>query len=654
VLRARQGYRTQVPSVSTQKGRTKQVSFKDGIDTYSDNDDVKITSLNAAIDARMIRRGRYKTRKGLDRFSIPVGEADNVTLTATTGATDAVVSGTGAVAQKLVVSGAGRATKAEIRIKAATGQSGVVVVELCSDSAGQPGTVLARSSLTPSSISTSYAYLPAYFVKAPALTNGQTVWLVVRTQSATSGTFNVSATSSVSTGLSSATGGTTWATTTTGFNVKLSTTPENAVKGLIRVNRPNGLNYTLFQAGTNQYSVNESTGVATSIQGSMSALATKYRYEVIQDAVYWVNGYAQPYKWDFTTVTQDDNAPFLPDLIIEHAGLMFIAREDDSKVAWSKFGEYQEWKSTDFSYFLAPKTPFTVTAFAKLNGVLYVFAAKNKYQLLGEDNQSFSASEAMSQRGTFSQESCIYDDNNIYHADNDGIWMFNGTEERNLAEDFLEDYRAIPNKNSIVLEKFKNRLYVFHTSLGSATNDQCYVINLDIKKYESLDKNTHVSRAYSRKDKTNLFLQASTVVPAIYVAEQDSNDYHNLGDQMEFELQTAFTHFDSPGQYKTVPKWRPEFASVDGMYSVQCGYAKDFENTATWQDFDVAGGGLRWDSGWHWDDGSRYSTGGNLQATSLLISGTFRRLQRRYKHVAAREPVEFDSEVLEVQTQRLR
>lgn len=654
MLRSRFGYRSPIPSISTSRGKTRQVSFKDGVNNYADNDDIKITELYAAIDARMVRKGRYKTRKGLNRFSVPVGEADNVTLTATTGATDGVVSGTQGIAQKLTISGDGRATKSEVRIKAATaGESGVVLVELYTDEGGLPGTLLSRTSLNPASITTSYQYLPGYYWKAPALVNGQEVWQVVRGQSATTGTFHVSATSSVSTGAISASGGATWTAQSLGFNVKLATTPEMAVKGLIRVNRPNGLNYTFFAAGTSLYSVNETTGATTVIKTGMSASATNYQFVVVQDALYWVNGFEQPYKYDFTTVTQDDDCPFLPELIEEHVGLLIVGRTDDSKIAWSEFGEYQEWTSTDFAYLLTPKTVFTHTAFAKLNGVFYAFAARNKFQLLGEDNQSFSASEAMSQRGTFSQGSVVYDDNNIYHADQDGVWMFNGTDEKNLAENFLEDYRAIAGDN-LVLEKAKGRLYVFFASAGSPTNDSCYVINLDLMLLESLDRNTPISHAYARKDKTGLFLQAHTTVPMIFSGEADSNDYENLGDAVEWELDTAYSHFDSPGQYKRAPKWRPEFPSVEGLYSVQCGYAKDFEETATWQDFNLAGSGTRWDSGWLWNDGTRYATGGNLQARSLLISGTFRRLQRRYKHVAAREPVEFDSEVLEVETQRLR
>lgn len=656
MLRSRLGYRNPVPNVTTRKAQTKQYSFTGQVNTYKDNDDLDLTELSAAFDARMVKKGRFKTRKGLSAYSVPIGEAIDVQITSTTGASDAAVGGSAAQAQELTIVTGGRATRVDINVKTITGSTGTLLVELCEDNAGSPGTVLDTSSLHPSAISSSYGYVSAYFLQAPAVTAAQDVWVVVRGQG-DSGTYNLSTTTSVTTAKTNATGGgegSAWTAASYGLNVKLYTAPNNPVKGLIRANRPNGLNYTVFAAGTDLYSVNETTGATTSIKSSLSASATTYNFEVIQDAVYVFNGYEQPYKWDFSTVTQDDDAPFLPHIGIEHVGLLFIARTDDSKIAWTNFGDYQTWTSTDFAYMLAPKTPFTITALAKLNGVLYTFAERNKYMLLGEDNQSFTATEASSQRGTFSQKSVVYDDNSIYHADHEGIWQFNGTDETNLAESFLEDYTGILDKSTIVLEKYNNRLYVFYKPNGQALNQECFVINLTTRKLESVDLNTPIAHTYARKDKTGLFLQAHHTIAAVYKAELSSNNYENLGAPLSFELRTAYNHFDAPGQYKRIPKWRPEFASASGSYSVQCGYATEFQTDATWQDFDLSGTGARWDDGWLWDDGTRYATDGNVQANGLLIPGTFRRLQRRYKHVAAHEPVELDSEVLTIEVQRLR
>lgn len=646
-------YRTIIPNITTSKGTTSPLSYKHGVDKQSDNDDVKITSLVEAIDTRMVKIGRYRTRRGLDRLSVPVGETLAASVTSTAGAMNQTVNKVQYQAQLVSIAATGFITKVEFKIGHVQPR-GTLLVEIRENNGGEIGEIIAISSYRANDVTLTAGYLPAHFLPTKKVINGDSVWVVIRGQSKYTGEYFVTSTTSATTAKFSFNGGAAWTAANYALNVKVYTSPENPVKGLIRVNRPNKLNSTFFAAGTAIYKVDEATGVTTAIKTGLNELAQNYEFEVVQDVLRFSNGYEQPYMYDFTSVTQDDNCPMLPELLIEHVGLLFVARTDDSKIAWSKFGEYAEWKSTDFAYMLAPKTPFTTSAFAKLNGILYVFSEKNKYQLLGEDNQSFTASEATSQRGTFTQRSVIYDDNSIYHADHDGIWQFNGTDERELSESFSEEYRSISNKKDIVLEKWNNRLYVFFTSPNAAKNDSCYVINLSLGVLESTDINTPISRAYARKDRTNLFLQASNAIAAVYTAEQQTNDYHNVGAPLNFELKTAYSHFDTPAQYKRVTFWRPEFVSTSGEYDVECGYSKEFEAHATWQQLPLSGSGPRFDSGITYGSGARYATDANIQATTIMIGGTFRRLQRRFRHIAAREPVEFDSEVLKVETQRLR
>jgi len=642
-----------IPSVTSQKARTKQISFKGGINRYKDNDDISVTELYNAIDARMVRIGRYKTRKGLERFSTPVGETIDATNSSTTGASTVSVNTTQYIADKRTILASGHITKATIKVGATTA-TGVLYVDIRANNSGAPGTVLATTSIKRSSITSSQTNVSVYFIDAPQVTAGDIVWVVAYVQDSATGNFLISTNTSATTALVGTVEGTGWTATSYAINSSLYVTPHQPVLGLIRVNRPNGTNYTFFAAGTSLYSVNESTGATSVIQSGMSANASKYRFEVVQDALYWVNGYAKPYKYDFSSVTQLTSCPINPDLIMEHVGLLFVGREDDSELFWSNFGVYTDWTSTDFAYFLAPKTPFTLRALAKLNGVLYPFARKNKFQLLGEDNNSFTAAEAMSQRGTFSQESLVFDDDSIYYANDDGIWGFNGSTDTNLALPFLQDYLDLSNKSSVVLEKWNNRLYVFYTSNGSSQNDSCFVINLALNLYESLDRHTPIGKTFARKDSTNLFLQASNVVPAIYSAESSSNTYNNLGKPLEFELQTAFNHFEAPAQLKRIPKWRPEIVAAEGNYSLQCGYAKDMsETTTTWVDLPVGSSGVKWGSGWTWGDGTKYATSSNVLGYGLFIDGKFRRIQRKYKHVAAHEPIEFDSEMLEVHIERM-
>jgi len=654
---SRYGYRTQVPSTSSRKMQTKQISFKGGVNTHDDNDDLDVTELAAAIDARMVKVGRYRTRRGATRFCTPVGETKDVSQESTTGASTHAITATAYLADKYTIATTGRVTRVDVSLKYATAPSGVLLLDLYTNSSGAPGTLLATSSIATNTLSTSAAYLSFYFITAPQVTAADVIWVVVRAQSGT-GEYLASTTTTATTALTSTTSGSVWTASTYALNAKVYVTPTTPVKGVKRVNRPNGLNYTFFAAGTSMYSVDESTGATTAIKTGLSASATKYRFEFVQDCLYWVNGYEKPYKYDFTTVTQLNmtNAQVQhPSLIIEHVGLLFVAREDDTLMCWSGFGTYDTWTSTDSAYMNAPKTPFSMRALAKLNGSLFTYAERNKYQLMGDTNSNFTQFEAASQRGTFSQESLVFDDDTIYYANDEGIFAFNGTDDVNLALRFLDDYQAIPNKETIVLEKHDGRLYVFCAGPSAAGNDRCYVINLQLGgRLESLDLNTPVGAASAAKDSTNKFIAASNSVAALYQFETDTADYANLGAPLDFEIATAFNHFDTPGQLKRISKWRPEFMAGRRGYSVQAGYAKDHETTVTWSDVSLDPSSTKWGSGWLWGDGTRYATDSNIQAMSVSIGGEFRRLQRRYKHVAAREPVEFDSEVLEIQTQRLR
>ncbi|MFE7720094.1 hypothetical protein ACFU44_13755 [Nocardia rhizosphaerihabitans] len=650
---SRRGYRTPIPTTTTRKAQTKQISFKDGVDTYKDNDDVPATQLVAAYDARFAKIGRYRTRKGLDRYSVPVGEAIDVQLTSTAGASTYSLSDTLIGAQKLTIVAGARATRIDVRIKTDTSPVGMVLVEVYDNDSGAPGNLLCRSSIRAADISSAFAYLPVYFVEAPTVTTSQVVWVVVRGQTGASG-YLLSTNTAATNALTSTDNGVSWTAAAFDFNVKLYTSTSGGVKGVYRSYRPNGQKVSVMFAGTSAYTINDGTGATTAIKTGLSGSATHYRAQMVQDALYWVNGLEKPYKYDFSAVTQITAAPYVPSLIIEHKGLLFFNDVDDkTRIFYSNFADYGTYTSTDFIYVPAPKSYDGLTAFAKLNGVLYLFARRNKFQLYGADNVTFFLDEATSQRGTFSQESVVFDANYIYHADSDGIWQFNGTDDKNLALPFLEDYLAISDKTSMQLEVYNNRLYAFYTPAGAADNTECFVINLALGKYESLDRGAIVGRTFSRYAQDDIFIQASNRVAALYYSELNSNDYHNLGDVISYELRTAYNHFDTPGQMKRIPKWRPTFDAVDGQYSIEAGYAVDGATDATFTAVPLGGAGARYDTGLRYDDGSVYVGTLTISPTDLLVSGTFKRVQRRYKHTAAREPVEVDSEVLTLETQRL-
>lgn len=652
MVKSRFGYRTAVPSATTSKAKTRSVSFKGGVDTYKDNDDLKPSQLASATDARFVRIGRYETRKGLDRYTVPVGETVRGEVAASSGQAEFLIGGSASIAQRVQVSAAGRVTKVDVNIRGLETATGVVVVEVYSDSSGTPGALLGRSTLAPSQAGADFAYVPAYILTAPLVAASQMLWVVLRAQSKSTQGYAASTTSAEATALTSE--GDAWNPATFAMNVKVSVSDDLPVKGVIRTYRSNGQKATLFAYGNTVASVNDTTGATIVLKSDFQSGSTYFRAKVVQDAAYFVTGVEKPWKYDFDTWTQLSASPYVPTLIEEHKGLLFfVDRDDKTRLFFSNFGEYDVFTSTDFIYVPAPKSYDALTALAKLNGVLYLFANRNKFQLYGADNDTFSLDEAGSQRGTFTQESCVYDSNFIYHADDDGIWQFDGSGEINLALPFLQEYLDIPDKKSIRLDVFKNRLYCFYTPAGGDVNSECFVINLLLGVYESRDLNTYVGRTFGRDSQDDLFIQASNRVAALYFAELPTNDHSNLGDQLSLEIKTAYDHFGSPAQRKRVPKWRPQFPSQRGSYSIQAGYDLDLRGQPTFTDVSIAGTGPRLNQGHKLNTGLRLGGKRIVAPTTLFIPGPFNRAQRIYKHVAAREPVEVDSEVLSVETQRM-
>lgn len=643
-----------IPRTSTKKLQTKDFEFTEGIDTYNSNDNVALNAWRYATDARQIEVGKWKTRKGNNFYSVPLGEAVNVQQNSTAGASTRSLTTTTWVAQRLTAAATGRCTLVEVNIKTGTGAAGEVIVELREDDGGSPGTVIGTSSIPSSSITGSEQYLKARFIQAPDITNTENYWVVCYIQNGGSGDYIITTTTNTSTAKTSTDSGTTWGSSVASLNVKLYTSTATGVKGVYRVKRPNGSSVTFMAHGTNLYTVNDTTGATTSVDSGLDADATHIRFAFVNDTLYYVTGEQKPRKYDFATAAEVTDAPAEAFAIIEHKGLVFYAQTSDpTKYFYTNFADYDEFTSTDFIYAPAPKTGDPIVGFAKLNGLMYQFTRRNKLVLYGSDNATFSQDEAPGQKGTFTQESLVYDENYVFFASDDGIYQFNGSEEVNIAKDILPSWTSLLSKDTCTLELFNNRLYVWYTPNGQAINSECFVYNVLLRKWESVDTNAFIGRAHSRFDYADLFIQASNRVGALYYGELDSNNYSQLGTPLQFELRTAHNHFDTHGQLKRIPMWRPHFEKGQSSYNVQCGYAFDLDDSANFYDISLAGTGITFDSGYLYDDGHTFASNSEISPTSLTIPGEHRRIQIRYKRHAVNQPVGFDGHTLSLEIQRL-
>lgn len=655
--------------ITTIKLPSADLNFPSGLDTNSENDLVSIQAFRYITDARRVLLGKWETRKGADILSTPVGEAVNISVTSTTGASTFDFNSNTYFAQKLTAGSTGRLTGLEVNVKNSNSASGTVVLALFTDNSGTPGTELFRTTIASSTITSSLAYCLARSMQCPDITSGTVYWVVGLVQDGGSNSYTLSTTTSASTGMTSTNAGQTWSSQSYAFNVKLRTATVGGVKGQIRVKRPNGTTVTFFAHGSNLYSVNESTGATTSVDSGLDAAATFVRFAFVADTLYYVQGTTKPRKYDFTTASSVTTAPENASNIIVHKGLVFYVSADDvNKSYYTNFGLYDTFTSTDFLYVDAPKTGDPLTAMAELNGNLFYVTRKNKFVLYGAENATFQLQNAVGQKGTFSQESVAYDKDYVFLASDNGIFQFNGAQEVNIAGEeagpgVLDWWTGLLNKSNTVLELRNNLLYVFYTPNGQSQNTACHVYNVLYKTWESDDTNTFVGHTWTRLDPDNKLVLGSNRVGMLMLGEESTNDYTNMGEPLTFELRTGYAPSPVPvrrrmivlpsSAFKRVSQYRPHFDTVSGGYSIQAGYAFDFSTSPQYINIALNGTGPRFDEGYQFDTGVRFGTPSTVYPTDALnIPGTWRRIQIRYRHYGSREPVTFAGHNMTIEMQR--
>jgi hypothetical protein len=319
---------------------------------------------------------------------------------------------------------------------------------------------------------------------------------------------------------------------------------------------------------------------------------------------------------------------------------------------------YDKFSVDFYQNFPAIKTGDPLTAMFNLGGVLYMMTRRNKYQMFMQTAESWSQNASNAQNGTFSQESVVCDLNYAYFANENGIYIFDGASEASLTENTIQNvYDAIPNKENIVLDLYKNRLYVYFPSEADGANDSCLVYNINLKVWESFDSNTYVSATSARQNSSSRFICGHSKVGMLMLNESvQNNDYSDMGEPIAFNLETSYQHYGATSQLKRITKWRPQFSTTAQPYTCECGYALDYTDQVQYafsidlqrQEFV--------NTNYVWDNPSDYGvpTYPTVYTTIPLVNGEFYRIQIRYQHIAAFEPVIFRSHTVTVQTQRIR
>jgi hypothetical protein len=648
-----------IPSIGSSDKTLSFTDYSKGLNSFLANDVIpnsdKANYFRLVNNGRITTLGEYSTRKGVDMHSSPAGLTEDATQTSVTGAADQSFTEIQRLAQKFTTTSAGRLTKVEINIKNIASATGTVKVEVWTDLTGAPGVKIATSTIIANTATSTYAYLPARFVEAPAISAATDYWIVVYIQPIGANNYNWSSTTSDTTALISTDSGVTWVAQTFALNFKQSYATDGGVKGIVRAVKSDGTTISVFWHGTTMYTVDEVTSALTSIKTGLSASATNYRGVVVNDVLYYVNGFDGLRKWDFTTEAQVNSTDYTH--ITLHKGLLFLVRKDDpNRVDYSNFADYEVYTSTDFIYVPAPKTGDPITAVQSLNGYLMLWTQDNKYILSGDDNVTFSLDEAPDQKGTYTQETTTVDKNFAYYLSNDGVYRTNGSEATLISDNAYEELLRLPNRNDSIICVNKGRLYLWYRKSGADTNESCYVWNLNYGEdtIESLDTNSMIGRAVTAPNDNNQLLVGSSKVGQLFWQELESNNYDNAGGDIEFILQTHYNPYGDPSVLKELRYWNPRFGAQSGNYAIRCEYASDLRDDWTlYRDVNVQGLGVIWGNGTTWGGGAVYGSTAELQA-QLYVPSEYRRIALRYKNFAARQPNTFLGQTIKLQTRRMR
>ena len=315
---------------------------------------------------------------------------------------------------------------------------------------------------------------------------------------------------------------------------------------------------------------------------------------------------------------------------------------------------YDKFNVDFYQNFPAIKTGDPLTAMFNLAGVLYFQTRRNKYLMYMQSADSWTQQASNAQGGTFSQESVVCDLNYAYYANDNGVYIFDGSSEQSLTQNTIQNaYDAIPNKETIRLDLYKNRLYVFFSNNGAELNS-CFVYNINLKVWESFDSNTYVGATSARQNASGRFLCGHSRIGLIMTNED--GDYSNLGQPIAFNLETSYQHYGTTSQLKRITKWRPEFTTTERAYTVECGYSQDFSDQVKYAFSIDLQRQIPVITDYVWDNPSDYGVKAipTVHTTTPKVNGEFYRCQIRYQHIAAFEPVIFRSHTLTIQTQRIR
>lgn len=589
-------------------------------------------------------RVTQRTRKGASRLCESVGFTANVSNTATaTG--DVPFSVTDIVAQPFTPSASGALVRLEPEIKRDATSRGHVIVEIYSNNAGLPGMLIAQGSILASDISSSYQYLPAFFIEAPQLNSGTQYWIVYYIQDNGGGNYYLHKTASAG-DLLSTNDGISWTSLGYSSRYKSYTATVGGIKGFHLRYPSSPDNRIMFAQIGSIYSSTKTTGnTPVQIDSGLNASAPKVRFEQIDDKTIWVNGFNHARWWDGTTVTDIGNVPTPdPSNVISWQNRLFFMT-GPTRVDFSELSDFETYPSVNFFYVPTPKSPDHMTGWKVFQDNLVIFTHETKHVIIGSDISNFTRKEAVGTKGAVSQEAIAADRNYIYFMADDGqVYRWNGVSDELLSQPMEPEFQSIQNLADVRLHVYRNQLRVYYGKAPSAVNDRMALYDLEQKEW-FMDTDHFVEGSTELYLDNNELVEFSSLVGRTYYGE---TQYSDLGRKLDWEYRTPYKtygyhsrtgqSFGGGSTKKRVRRFRPILRTVDADYTMEVGKDMDFADKPDMRAYIVSGGGAKWGD-FVWGDGTKWGKAQRV-ANPAPMSGRGNHIQFRFKRSGVETPVE--------------
>lgn len=562
-----------------------------GLDTYNPDEVADQRRCVYGRNFRVFNPGSFLERSAISKrqghifYSVPVGETVDQQITSTTGASAFAVTTITWIAQKITAGANGSLTRIDVNIENISSGTGPLIVAFYSNSGSAPGTLLATSSIPNSSITGSLQYLTARFIEAPTVVSGTVYWVVCYIQSDGSNSYGWSSTTSASTALISTNSGNTWSTQTFAMNVKTYLSTSGGVKGMTRFYRSTASPQSVFAQGTNLYTVNDVTGATTSIKSGLNASSLFYDWANVNDFLYIVNGFDGPQKWDGTTestetITGGGTLPNASQVEL-YANHLFYLQPNTNFVSFTDAGSFDAIQATSFLYIPSPKTADPVTKEVAYGGNMTFFTRNTKYTLLGTDLTSFTVRQATAKKGAVGPDAVCTDQQFIYFMSGDyHIYAYNGGTDTKLSSERIQSLlRNSANTATIKLEVHDKKLFVHYTPSGQTNNRQRLVWDLVFSEWlNDEDVYTGYGIEWNSQSDTGQWIQASSVVGALYYGDQGYND---VGKPIAMDWWSKYLSYGNPAARHRVKRHYVFLQGEDGNYDVDCQVDEDNLNSPT-------------------------------------------------------------------------